>query len=90
MGGGREARSEASPLDERLSLEQIIAGLASDLQAVRDGRMTVDAARAQAEIARQLFNGVRLVVAAQKYIDMRPLPTPTERRPNPNPDESSD
>ena len=67
------SRSEASPLGERFSLDAIIGGLAADLQALREGRMTVDAARAQAELAKQIFNGVRLVVSAQKYLEGRAL-----------------
>jgi len=64
-------QSEASPLTERFSLDDIIAGLAQDLVAVRKGTMSVDAARAQAEVAKQLFNGIRLVVNAQKYLEGR-------------------
>lgn len=79
--------SETSPLGERFSLEEIIAGLASDLVAVRNGTMTVDAARANAEIAKQLFNGVRLVVNAQKYLEQRALPV---RPAHPNDDGNSD
>ncbi len=67
-------QSETSPLNERFSLEAIIAGLATDLVAVREGRMSVDAARANAELAKQLFNGVRLVVNAQKYLEQRAMP----------------
>ena len=80
-----DTRSESSPLDERFSLEAIISGLAADLVAVREGRMSVDAARANAELAKQLFNGVRLVVNAQKYLEQRAV-----RIPQPNPDEASD
>lgn len=68
------SQSEASPLTERFSLDDIINGLAGDLVAVREGRMTIEAARAQAEIAKQLFNGVRLVVSAQQYLERRALP----------------
>ena len=68
------AQSETSPLTERFSLDDIINGLAADLIAVRGGRMSVDAARAQAELAKQLFNGVRLVVTAQKFLEGRALP----------------
>ena len=69
-----DSRSEASPLAERFSLEEIITGLAADLVSVREGTMSVDAARANAEIAKQLFNGVRLVVNAQKYLEHRAVP----------------
>ena len=70
------SQSEESPLNERFSLDSIISGLAADLEAVRAGKMTVDAARAQAELAKQIFNGVRLVVNAQKYLEGRALPVP--------------
>lgn len=62
-------KSEASPLNDRFDLEAVIRGLASDLNAVRAGTMTVDAARANAEIAKQLFNGVRLVVNVQRTLE---------------------
>jgi len=35
--------------------------------------MSVDAARAQAELAKQLFNGIRLVVNAQRMLEGRAL-----------------
>lgn len=71
---GSEARSEASPLTERFSLDDIINSLAADMVAVREGRMSVDAARAQAELAKQLFNGIRLVVNAQRMLEGRAVP----------------
>lgn len=72
------AQSETSPLNERFDLEAIIQGLASDLVAVRTGKMTVDAARANAEIAKQLFNGVRLIVNVQRTLEgaARPIELP--------------
>lgn len=63
------AQSESSPLDDRFDLEVIISGLASDLVAVRNGKMTVDAARANAELAKQIFNGIRLVVNVQRTLE---------------------
>lgn len=62
-------QSGESPLNDRFDLEAVIRGLASDLQRVRDGSMTVDAARANAELAKQLFNGVRLVVNVQRTLE---------------------
>jgi hypothetical protein len=87
--GGTSPRSEASPLGERFSLDEVINGLALDLAAVRSGSMTVDAARANAELAKQLFNGVRLVVNAQKYLEQRAIPF-SPRTPQPNPDGGSE
>lgn len=62
-------QSETSPLNDRFDLESVIRGLAGDLERVRAGRMSVDAARANAEIAKQLFNGVRLVVNVQRTLE---------------------
>ena len=62
-------QSEASPLNDRFDLETVIRGLATDLERVRAGTMTVDAARANAELAKQLFNGVRLVVNVQRTLE---------------------
>jgi len=62
-------QSESSPLNDRFDLEAVIRGLAGDLSAVRAGTMTVDAARANAELAKQLFNGVRLVVNVQRTLE---------------------
>lgn len=69
--GDVNPRDDASPLTERFSLDGIIAGLAADMEALRSGRMSVDAARAQAELAKQYFNGIRLVVNAQRFIEQR-------------------
>lgn len=69
--GNVNPQDEASPLSERFSLDGIIAGLAADMEALRTGRMSVDAARAQADLAKQYFNGIRLIVNAQRFIEQR-------------------
>lgn len=69
------ARSEASPLGERFNLDSVIAGLASDLDLLRAGKISVDDARVRGELAKQIMNGVRLVVNAQKYLEGRSIPT---------------
>jgi hypothetical protein len=66
-----EARSEQSPLGDRFSLDEVINGIASDLRDLRDGKITVDQARVRAELAKQLMNGVRLVINAQKHLEDR-------------------
>lgn len=66
-----EARSEHSPLVERFSLDEVINGLAGDLRELRAGTITVDQARVRAELAKQLMNGVRLVINAQKHLEDR-------------------
>lgn len=73
------ARSEASPLDERFSLEDVIGGLAGDLRALRAGSISIEDARTRAELAKQLFNGVRLVINARRHLESRlNLPPATE------------
>lgn len=67
--------SGAAPLTERFSLDAVINGLAGDLAALRAGRISIEDARVRADLAKQIFNGVRLVVNAQKYLEMR-LPSP--------------
>lgn len=71
------ARSEASPLGERFNLDSVINGLACDLDELRAGKISVDDARVRAELAKQIMNGVRLVVNAQKYLEGRALPSPS-------------
>lgn len=78
------ARSEASPLGERFNLDSVISGLAADLDQLRAGQISVDDARVRAELAKQIMNGVRLVVNAQKYLEGRAttLPRPPREAPH--------
>lgn len=62
-------KSDASPMAERFSLDGVIAGLAGDLEQLRCGAISVEDARVRAELAKQFFNGVRLVINAQKYLE---------------------
>lgn len=63
--------SGTTPLSDRFSLDAVIIGLSGDLEALRAGRISVEDARVRAEIAKQIMNGVRLVVNAQKFIEQR-------------------
>lgn len=65
------SRSEASPIGEQFSLEAVISGLASDLTDLRIGKISVDDARVRAEIAKQIMNGVRLVINTRKILEDR-------------------
>lgn len=64
-------KDESTPISDRFSLDEIISGLAGDLASLRAGRISVEDARTRAEIAKQIMNGVRLVVNAQKYLEQR-------------------
>lgn len=66
-----DSRSNASPLNERFSLDDIVHGLAEDLRLLRAGKISIDQAKASAELAKQLMNGVRLVINAQKMLEDR-------------------
>jgi hypothetical protein len=59
----------ARTLDEQFDIATIVRGLASDLQQVRNGTMSIQQASAQADLAKQLFNGLRLVIQARKFLD---------------------
>lgn len=59
---------EVSPASDRLSLDKIIAGLASDLEELRAGRISTNDAIARSMLAKQLFNGVRLYLSASKLL----------------------
>lgn len=63
--------SGATPLSDRFSLDAVIIGLSGDLEALRAGLISVEDARVRAEMAKQIMNGVRLVVNAQKFIEQR-------------------
>lgn len=71
--------SDSGPRDlgEKLGLPDIVFGIANDLKALREGRISIRDARARAELARELLRAVRLVVDAQKYIEGQALPAPT-------------
>jgi hypothetical protein len=59
---------ETAPVADSLGLPDIIAGLASDLQELRAGEISVNDAHARAMIAKQIFNGVRLYLNGTKLL----------------------
>lgn len=79
------APDDSAPVAEALNIEDIIKGLAGDLQSLRDGKISVQDAMTRAVLAKQVFNGVRLYLNAQKLLggsarDVTPLPAPDEPR----------
>ncbi len=46
----------------------IIRGLHADLADLRSGKITAKDAQVRADLAKQIFNGLRLVVQAQKFL----------------------
>lgn len=67
---------DVSPLSDRYSLDDVIAGIARDLADLRAGKISVEDARVRADLSKQFMNGVRLVINAQKFLDARMIPAP--------------
>lgn len=59
----------SAPVSDALQLPAIIGGLAADLQALREGKITNNDAIARSVLAKQIFNGVRLVLSTSKLLD---------------------
>lgn len=59
---------ESSPVSETLGLDKIITGLASDLEQLRAGTISVQDAIARSMLAKQIFNGVRLYLNGTKML----------------------
>lgn len=71
----------SAPVTEQLGLTSIITGLASDLEQLRAGKISVNDAMARSMLAKQIFNGVRIYLNGAKL--MSDLARPVEL---PNPD----
>lgn len=65
---------EIAPATERFSLDDVIAGLAGDLEALRKGQISVNDAIARSMLAKQIFNGVRLHLNATKLLSDQAKP----------------
>ena len=65
---------DSSPVSDVLGMKAIIDGLASDLQEMRDHKISPQDGMARAAIAKQIFNGVRLFLQATAMVekDRRP------------------
>jgi len=58
----------SSPVSDQLGIPNIIAGLVSDLDALRAGQISVNDAVARSMLAKQIFNGVRLYMNGTKML----------------------
>ena len=63
----RDYRS--TPVADALGIRAVIDGLATDLQDLRNGKISPVDAQARAKLAKQFFNGARLVLLALKDLD---------------------
>ena len=59
---------EAADIGETFDVPAIIRGLNSDLIDLRAGKISAKEAQVRADIAKQIFNGLRLVVSAQRFL----------------------
>lgn len=58
-------------IGENFDVPAIIRGLSSDLADLRAGKISAKDAQVRADIAKQIFNGLRLVVSAQRYLSAK-------------------
>lgn len=65
---------ESAPITEHLGLDDVIRGLAKDIEDLRAKKISAQDAHARAAIAKQLFNGVRLYLQAMQTIQTMAKP----------------
>jgi hypothetical protein len=63
------ARGDNAPYAEAFGVQGMILGLAGDLADLRSGKISVEDARTRAELAKQYFNGLRLMINARKSLE---------------------
>lgn len=68
---------KSTPVGDALGIRSVIDGLASDLQELRAGTISPVDAMARAHLAKQFFNGARLVLLAMKEIRQPEPPSGT-------------
>lgn len=57
-----------APVSEQLDIPSIINGLVADLEALRNGQISVNDAMARSMLAKQIFNGVRIYLNGAKLL----------------------
>ncbi|GFE73489.1 hypothetical protein [Novosphingobium sp. TCA1] len=58
----------SAPVSEALGMNDIIQGLVGDLEQLRAGKIGVNDAVARSQLAKQIFNGVRLYLNGSKML----------------------
>lgn len=56
------------------SLDAVVKGLADDLVALRNGKISIKDAQARALLAKQYMNGVRIVINARQSLEANSRP----------------
>ena len=59
---------------DQYSLDAIVRGIADDLIALREGKISIKDAQARALLAKQYMNGVRLVINARQSLEAAAKP----------------
>lgn len=59
---------ESGPAPMPYRLESVVEGVASDLEALRAGSITIEDARARALLAKQYIAGLRVILQAQRFL----------------------
>ncbi|SOC42479.1 hypothetical protein SAMN05892877_11021 [Rhizobium subbaraonis] len=67
---------ETGDIGSAFDVPAIIRGLHQDLVELRMGGITVTEAKVRAEIAKQIFSGLRLVVQTQRYLSEKAKTVP--------------
>jgi hypothetical protein len=70
---------KSTPVADALGIRGVIDGLATDLQDLRAGKISPVDAMARAHLAKQFFNGARLVLLAMKEIQPPKMPPRDEQ-----------
>ena len=68
--------SEATMPNGPINFEQIITGLANDLKALRRNEISIQQARASAELGKQIFAGARIMISARKMLEQEAVSAP--------------
>lgn len=62
---------DTADIGTEFDIPSVIRGLNQDLLDLRAGHITAKDAQARADLAKQVFNGLRIVVQAQKFLSVR-------------------
>lgn len=65
---------ESSPASDSLGIENVIRGLAGDLEKLRAGKISTQDAIARSMLAKQIFNGMRIYLHGTKLLSERAKP----------------
>jgi hypothetical protein len=65
---------ETDDIGAEFDVANIVRALNQDLLDLRAGRISVQDAKVRADLAKQMFNGLRMIVTAQKFLSQKAKP----------------